>query len=250
LRELVRSAHIDGDDFQSYDHLAYRSRRYAGLGWALVGDAASFLDPFYSPGLDHASYSAYATARLILRELEGELGVAALAQAIACHDQRFQRSYDRWFEAVYRDKYELFGDAELTAAAYFLDTALYYLGVAGQAYRRECAFAEPVLSSNHPIALLAHRFMRFYQKRLVHIARRRRARGTYGRLNQGWRCYGRNFGDGRRAITASHVKGLRLWAKVELRELAERMHLARATRKEELRRSTLAPAALLREERV
>ena len=28
-----------------------------GAGWALLGDAAAFLDPYYSPGLDHAAFS-------------------------------------------------------------------------------------------------------------------------------------------------------------------------------------------------
>jgi flavin-dependent dehydrogenase len=246
LRELVRNAEIDGDDFQSYEHLPYKSKRYAGLGWALVGDAASFIDPYYSPGLDHASFSAYATARLILRELGGEIEGAKLTAEIDRHDRRFQKSYERWFEAVYRDKYELLGDAELTAVAYYLDTASYYLGVAGQAYRKEWTFAEPVLGIDHPLALLAHRFMRFYQKRLVRIARNRQARGTYGRLNHAWRCYGRNFGDGARKLTGSHRKGLRLWMQVELRELAERLHLVA------LRPSSREPAlaATAREESV
>ncbi len=225
LRELVTDAHIDGDDFQSYEQLPYRSRRYAARGWALVGDAASFIDPYYSPGLDHVSFSAYSTAKLVVGELDGALAGAKLDAAIAKHDERFQKSYDRWYEAIYRDKYELFGDAELTAVAYFLDTASYYLGVAGQVYRKECKLTEPVLGIDHPIALFAHRFIRFYQKRLVRIARNRQARGTYGRLNRAWRCYGRNFGDARRALTPSHRKGLRLWLKVELRELAERLHL-------------------------
>ncbi len=248
LRELVRDAHIDGDDFQSYEHLPYRSKRYAGRGWALVGDAASFIDPYYSPGLDHAAYSSYATARLIQRDLTGEIAGAELDAQIERHDDRFQKSYRRWFEAVYRDKYELFGDAELTAAAYYLDTASYYLGVAGRVYRKEYALTEPVLGLDHPIALLAHRFMRFYQKRLVRIARNRQARGTYGRRNHAWRCYGRNFGDGGRKLTAAHRKGLRLWLGVELRELAERLHLVAlpGARREQ----DPAAAALSREESV
>ena len=36
--------------------LPYSSRLYAGDGFALVGDAGAFLDPFYSPGLDWMAF--------------------------------------------------------------------------------------------------------------------------------------------------------------------------------------------------
>ena len=58
LCELLAPATMDEDDFLAYAHLPYRSRQYAGPGWMLVGDAGSFMDPYYSPGLDHASMSA------------------------------------------------------------------------------------------------------------------------------------------------------------------------------------------------
>ena len=34
-----------------------------------MGDAASFIDPYYSPGLDHAAMSVYATARILEADL-------------------------------------------------------------------------------------------------------------------------------------------------------------------------------------
>ena len=57
LRELLADAEIAGDgdredDFLALRHLPYRASRTMDRGWALVGDAAAFLDPFYSPGLD------------------------------------------------------------------------------------------------------------------------------------------------------------------------------------------------------
>ena len=77
LRDLLAPATMDEDDFLAYAHLPYRSRQYAGPGWGLVGDAGAFMDPYYSPGLDHASMSVWATVRLIGRELGGELDAAA-----------------------------------------------------------------------------------------------------------------------------------------------------------------------------
>ena len=52
LRELVAHAHMDGDDFLALGKLPYKTSRYLDKGWALVGDAAAFIDPYYSPGLD------------------------------------------------------------------------------------------------------------------------------------------------------------------------------------------------------
>ena len=113
LAELLAGAEMVDGDFLAYRHLPYRSTRYAGRGWALVGDAAGFMDPYYSPGLDHLSMSAWATARLVADELAGRLDGPALDRRLAEHDRRFLRSYRRWLDALYLGKYELMGDAEM-----------------------------------------------------------------------------------------------------------------------------------------
>ena len=38
----------------------------------MVGDAAGFIDPLYSPGLDFCSYTSYYAADLLARSLKGE----------------------------------------------------------------------------------------------------------------------------------------------------------------------------------
>ena len=43
-----------------------------GPGWALVGDAAAFLDPYYSPGLDHAAFSVEASVALVIADAGGD----------------------------------------------------------------------------------------------------------------------------------------------------------------------------------
>ena len=45
------------------------------------------------------------------------------------------RSYWRFFEAVYRDKYYYMGEADLLSAAFLIDTAQYYIFVVIPAYR-------------------------------------------------------------------------------------------------------------------
>jgi flavin-dependent dehydrogenase len=219
LRELVQGARLNEDDFRRYSHLPYKTKAYAGRGWALVGDAASFMDPYYSPGLDHASMSIYATARILEADLRGELTEATLDARLAKHNEEFVRSYDRWLSAVYLGKYELMGDSDLTTTAFVLDIALYYLGVVAPVHADIDNLKNPVLGLSLPQATLAYRFMRFYNERLVHLARKRREQGTYGRNNAGKRVY---FGDvGLGWSTARRlVRGLGMWGRLELENLA------------------------------
>ncbi len=226
LGDLLKGAQLDTDDFRSYEHLAYRSTQYMDRGWALVGDAAAFIDPFYSPGLDHCAISSFATANLIDKDLKQALDEPGLDSAIAAHNARFTRSYPRYFEALYKDKYELFGDAELSAVAFYLDTAMYYLGVVHGPQVDVEELAEPPFGRNILPARMAFRLMKLTNRRLVHIARKRQSRGTYGKRNLGWRCMTDNFGRGRRKISPAHWKGLGLWAKVELGEVWEKLSRA------------------------
>jgi flavin-dependent dehydrogenase len=222
LSELLEHAEIDGDDFQSYRDLAYTSRRCADRGWLLVGDASGFIDPYYSPGLDNLAITVLSSVRLIGKDLAGGTGEAEFQQAVQKYDRQITRSFRRWFDALYRDKYELLGDAELTAASFLMDTSMYYLGVLSSVRRDIESLGNPIFGVENLGAKIAYRTMRFYRKRLVSLARSRRARGTYGWRNEGWRVYDGNFGVARRTFTRAHRRGLALWLGAELRELRER----------------------------
>ena len=222
LSELLEGARVDEEDFRTYGNLAYRSRRYAEPGWALVGDAAAFIDPYYSPGLDHAAISIVATARLLARELGGELEGERLEAAVASHNRDFERSFSRWYRALYQDKYELLGDAELTTAAFLLETSLYYLGVVDPVYSDDDSLAIPVLGDPGRGADLAYGVLRTINRRLVDLARFRRRVGTYGRRNAGWRFYPAPFGL-RRRVGAQILAGLKLWGRAELERLRHRI---------------------------
>lgn len=218
LRELLAEAQMDGDDFLSLRHLPYRASRYMDRGWALVGDAAAFVDPYYSPGLDHASISVFATARLLADELAGRLDEAALDRAIETHNEGFVASYDRWWKALYQGKYELMGDSELVQCAYLLDTALYYVGVVTPVYEDLEAFANPLFGVDNVPSRLAYRFMRFYSRRLRRLARLRRLEGTYGRGNVGRRVYSPAFRLGRPAAGPFLWRGVKIWLRAETRQ--------------------------------
>ena len=219
LKDLLVNAKLNTKDFTTYEHLAYRSRQYADRGWALVGDAAGFIDPFYSPGLDHCATSAFATASLIDADLKGDQSDDDLRRAIDVHNERFTRSYPLYFKALYEDKYELMGDAELSAVAFYLDTAMYYLGVLHGPQNDVSELAIPPFGRSILPVRLAYGLMRFTNRRLVRIARNRQRRGTYGRRNVGWTCMVDNFGRARRTLSPAHRKGLRLWARIEMGEL-------------------------------
>ncbi len=224
LGELLAGAAIDGEDFMSYSHLPYKSSRYMERGWALIGDAAAFLDPYYSPGLDHAAISIQATARLIEQDLGGHLDAAALDAAVAGHNEDFLRSYDRWLAALYLGKYELMGDAELTACAFLVDTSLYYLGVVSPVHKDPEALANPVFGLSLPQAKWSYRLMRAFNRRLQGLARHRRRAGTYGRGNLGRRRYCSAFDVGPTGSLGPLFQGLGIWLRLEA---ARAFHLLR-----------------------
>lgn len=187
-RELLADAEWIEGDTHWRKNLAYCSRTFAGDGFALVGDAAAFLDPFYSPGMDWISFTSSATAALIAAQHRAE----PLAPLIAQHNTAFTHSYRRWFEAIYRDKYEYLGDYELMNVAFRMDLGLYYLGIVSQPFKYGAkALTTPPFSL--PVSRPVHRFMRFYNGRLAAIARERRRRGTWGRANSARTCLFQSF---------------------------------------------------------
>src|SRR5438874_4942958 len=68
-REIFGAARIIEGDVHALSMLPYYSEKVCGDGWAAVGDAAGFIDPLYSPGLDFCSYTSYYVADLLARSL-------------------------------------------------------------------------------------------------------------------------------------------------------------------------------------
>jgi hypothetical protein len=149
-----------------------------GDGFALVGDAAGFIDPFYSPGMDWISFTAYGTASLIAKERQG---TASPADFIG-RNELLTGSYQRWFKAIYKDKYFYMGDWELMKLAFRLDLGLYYLGVVSQPYKYgHKSFNMAPL--NGPQTRFPAWLISTYNRRLAAIGKKRMERGTWGRRN-------------------------------------------------------------------
>jgi hypothetical protein len=188
-----------------------------------VGDAGSFMDPYYSPGLDHASMSVWATVRMIGRELSGELDEKGLEAALAHHNGEFGRSYDRWLNALYVDKYELMGDAELTVASFLWDTGMYYLGVVQSRFDDLDMLGTPAFGDDLWQAKLAADVMIALKRRMIYLARFRRAVGTYGRKNLNWRLYPTPFDPKRKHALRLVRLALGIWLGVEREHLWYRL---------------------------
>lgn len=211
-RELLAAATWHEGDVHFRRNLAYSSTQYATDGAVLVGDAAGFMDPFYSPGMDWISFSVSAAVALIADSFRGK----PVAPRVARHNENFVRSYERWFTALYLDKYYYMGDFELMTLAFRLDLGLYYLGIVSQPFKHGVQMLEAPpfthANSHWPFKLMA-----LYNRRLAAIARSRLSRGTWGRKN-----HLENFGfisyEFNNRLPYRVAGLLTLWVALELRE--------------------------------
>jgi len=211
-REMLDTAAFDESDVHWRKNLAYYSTTFAGDGFALVGDAAAFMDPFYSPGMDWIAFTATRAADLIAAQRAGE----AMEELVERHNRDFIRSHRCWFEALYKDKYEYMGEFDLMSVAFLLDLGLYYFGIVSQPFRHGAeAFSTPPFSQR--VSGPFHRLMRLYNRRFAKIARHRRETGMLGRMNKGGRRlipgFTLNRGD-----QGQLLKGLLRWGWLEVTE--------------------------------
>jgi flavin-dependent dehydrogenase len=169
----------EGDTFY-YKNLGYHAEYIAGNRWVMVGDAAGFMDPLYSQGLDFCGFTVSAATDLVRKNLAGED-----TQMITDYlNKAYPRSYRTWFEALYKDKYTYLGDAELMHAAFLMDLSTYFLGPVRGVYTNP-AHEWKLMPYDGPIGAFFGRFMAFYNRRLVCIAQERVRKGIYGLKNHG-----------------------------------------------------------------
>jgi flavin-dependent dehydrogenase len=221
LAELLDGATLRRDDLRSRSRVSYVCRQYMGQGWALLGDAAAFLDPYYSPGLDHCCFTVEATSRIVLAHLGGA-PPQKLAARVARHNDEFGRSYRWFFDCVYRDKYYFFGEHDLIAASFLLDTALYYIFLVIPAYRFAKRFLpSPVLGAR--VAMPSYLMMKFMKWRFRRIADLRLRAGEAGARNKGVRI--KAFFNLNLAPFHMLARGAKLWVRAEMDALRLRAKL-------------------------
>jgi flavin-dependent dehydrogenase len=118
-KELLASA--GWLDFGGFGQLAYGTKQWFGDRWAVIGEAAAFSDPFYSPGSDFITLANDYVCDLIARDHDGE----QTAERRELYDGYLQFRY-RANLPLYRDQYELFGSFDLMSIKWNFDIANYY----------------------------------------------------------------------------------------------------------------------------
>lgn len=89
--------------------------------WGLTGEAAAFLDPFYSPGSDFIAIGNTMIAKMIEEDLAGR-PISQLAPTLqSVYLTLFQNNL-----LTYRDQYPMFGNPRIMALKFVWDYAIYW----------------------------------------------------------------------------------------------------------------------------
>jgi flavin-dependent dehydrogenase len=184
-RELLEHATPVDGDCRSYGHLPYFVDEFIGPGWTCVGDAGGFLDPFYSPGLDQMAFSVYTRVELMRKAISGA-PAEEMEKAYAEHNRCYKRYFEYFYDSIYKDKYYVMGDYDLMTSAFLLDTGLYYAAAIMPVYRwsHDRLGFPPFFQDGAEVGYYP---IRFYNRRLTKIAKRKIALGIYGNHNHGRR---------------------------------------------------------------
>ena len=211
-KELLEDAEFIEADVHRRKNLAYSSSTFAGDGFVLVGDAAAFMDPFYSPGMDWIAFTSSCAADLITEQRKGN----PMAARIEKHNRDFTTSHDRWFSALYQDKYHYMGEYDLMELAFRMDLSLYYWGVVQPIFAlgEEALLAPPF---SPPSGKVFAALIRTYNARFSAIAQRRRRLNQLGKMNDNRRSLIPGFTLAR-SDTRRIFGMLWEWARIEMKE--------------------------------
>ena len=109
-------------DFLAIKKMSRGSRQVFSVDrWGLVGEAAAFLDPFYSPGSDFIAIGNTMVGKLIAEDLAGKSIVHLAPTLQSVFLTLFQNNL-----LTYRDQYPLFGNPRIMAIKFVWDYAVYW----------------------------------------------------------------------------------------------------------------------------
>lgn len=210
-REIFAHAEPVPGDAMAYSHMPYYAEEIAGPGWQLMGDAAGFMDPLYSAGLDYGSWTVSSAVQRIAREARGEsVDYTAL-------NNDFVQSYQAWLRGLYLDKYAYLGDQPLMTAAYLMDLGLFFFGPVREVVKcPRTGFSQFPFCG--PVDKKVAKVMAFYNARLADLAEEKRQLGLYGRENGRRHTLIPGFAPSGAAWWRV-LDGAALWAREELRLL-------------------------------
>jgi flavin-dependent dehydrogenase len=168
---------VEGSTWKGFWHLPhcpYTSKRYVIPGLALVGDAAAFVDPLFSPGIELSCQQSMWVGPMIARDLETGI-----------YDFKGWRKYEKTFSRalkerffVYEGRYHVMGDYEAFALRSQLDLTGYYAGIILPASIIPSWLKRPARFVG-PIRIL----YRAFSRRMVNLAQQRERLGITGPAN-------------------------------------------------------------------
>ncbi len=112
-------------DLGSYGHLPYATRQYFSADrWGMTGEAASFADPFYSPGSDYIALENDFLTDLVRRDVGGETA-EQLQESVDLYDPFMAFRHEAAMR-LYRGLYQTLGSYELLKLKWEFDISSYY----------------------------------------------------------------------------------------------------------------------------
>ncbi len=113
-------------DHGTYKQLAYGTKRFfePSERWAVIGDAAAFTDPFYSPGSDFIAIENDLVTDLIMRDRAGD-DRDEYRRRGAYYEELMQFRFEATM-LLYEDLYSTFGSFDLLQLKWDFDIACYY----------------------------------------------------------------------------------------------------------------------------
>lgn len=133
MKRLLENAHTDTDTklWQDYSYVA---ESFAGKGYRMIGDAAGFIDPFFSTGVHMGYLGALSAAASICSVLRGEFSEE---QAVEFHDRSIRQAYTRFIVNVGGFYKQLRNQDEVVIP-----------GVDAKSFQRAFDLIQPIVSGN------------------------------------------------------------------------------------------------------
>ncbi|MFF3223073.1 NAD(P)/FAD-dependent oxidoreductase [Nocardia suismassiliense] len=173
LAEFVEKAEII--DFLKVRNASYFSKQaFSHHRWSCVGEAAVFLDAFYSPGSDWIAYTNTITTRMIELDRKGRL-----TEAVAdTYNQLLLEDLWQSYFPVYLNNYPIFGHAPAMFTKVIWDTSFYW-ALPAQLLFRGLIANEDAAAEFHPIAQRFHGIQQRMQANLRAFATQTRPTDEY-----------------------------------------------------------------------
>lgn len=126
------------EDIHIWQDYSYIADQFAGPGYRLAGDAAGFIDPFFSTGVHLAMLGALSAATTLCSQFRGEVDEAT---AVRFHDSTLRNAYLRYMLMVGGFYRQIRNQQEVV-----------FYGVKGDDIQRAFHMLQPLMSGNIDIS--------------------------------------------------------------------------------------------------